>query len=88
MNTPNEVQNEWQERRDLVLAVRERVSDQLGRLTNVLVPETGPNVADVQRIEELQFELGQLEEAFDEAEQKYLTHSLDSEATGEGHDNG
>ncbi len=84
MNTPNEVQNEWQERRDLVLAVRERVSDQLGRLTNALVPAAGPSVDEVQRIEALQFELGQLEEAFDEAERKYLTHENDTDPTKRG----
>ncbi len=88
MSTQNEVINEWQERRDLVLAVRERVSDQLGRLTNVLVPEAGPSVEELQRIEYLQFELGQLEEAFEEAEQKYLTHELDSNPTTRGEDNG
>ena len=67
-----------------MLAVRTRVSDQLGRLTNALVPEAGPGVEELQRIEDLQFELGQLEEAFEEAEQKYLTHSLGSDpAKGE-----
>ncbi len=89
MSTQNEVKEDWQERRDLVLAVRERVSDQLGRLANALVPEAGPSPEEVQRIEDLQFELGQLEEAFDEAERKYLTYSLDFDPTTKGdEDNG
>ena len=87
MSTQNEVKEDWQERRDLVLAVRTRVSDQLGRLTNALVPEAGQSVEELQRIEDLQFELGQLEEAFEEAEQKYLTDSLGSDPTKRGKDN-
>ncbi len=86
MSTQNEVKEDWQERRDLVRAVRSRVSDQLGMLTNALVPEAGPGVEELQRIEDLQFELGQLEEAFQEAEQKYLTHSLDSDPAKRGKD--
>ena len=87
MSTQNEVKEDWQERRDLVHAVRTRVSDQLGRLTNALVSEAGPSVEELQRIEDLQFELGQLEEAFEEAEQKYLAHSLGSDPTKRGKDN-
>ncbi len=82
MSAQNEVKEDWQERRDLVLAVRTRVSDQLGRLTNALVPEADPSMEELQRIEDLQFELGQLQEAFDEADQNWLTHSLGSDQNG------
>ena len=57
-------------------------------VSHALVPEAGPSAEEVQRIEDLQFDLGQLEEAFDEAERKYQAYSHDPEATGEGHDNG
>ena len=89
MSTQNEVKENWRERRDLVLAVRQRVSDQLVKLNNAIAPEAGPNAEDLLRIEALQFELGQLEEAFDTAEQKYLTYSLDTDLTKKGEeDNG
>ncbi len=88
MSTQNEVKEDWRERRDLVLAVRERVSDQLGRLTNVLVPEASPSAEELRRIEDLQFELGQLDEAFDDADQTYLTHANDADPTKRGNNNG
>lgn len=75
MSTQNDVKENWRERRDLVLAVRQRVSDQLLQLNDAIVPEAGPNAEELLRIEYLQFELGQLEEAFDDAEQQFLTYS-------------
>ena len=89
MSTQNEVKENWRERRDLVLAVRQRVSDQLLKLNDAIAPEAGPDAEELLRIEALQFELGQLEEAFDDAEHKYLTHSLDTDPTKKGgEDNG
>ncbi len=89
MSTQNEVKEDWRERRDLVLAVRQRVSDQLLKLNDAVAPEAGPNAEELLRIEALQFELGQLEEAFDAAEQKYLKYSLDTDVTKKGEeDNG
>ncbi len=89
MNTPNEVKDNWRERRDLVLAVRERVSDQLQKLNSSIDPAQGPDADQLVRIEDLQFELKQLEAAFDDAEQKYLTQSIDTDPTRKGEeDNG
>ncbi len=88
MSTQNEVKENWRERRDLVLAVRQRVSDQLVKLNNAIAPEAGPNAEDLLRIEALQFELGQLEEAFDDAERKYLTYSLGSDPTSKNENEG
>ncbi|MCH7699317.1 MAG: hypothetical protein IH865_10320 [Chloroflexi bacterium] len=88
MSTQNEVKENWRERRDLVLAVRQRVSDQLLKLNDAIAPEAGPDAEELLRIEALQFELGQLEEAFDDAERKYLTHSLGSDETKGEEDNG
>ena len=88
MSTQNEVKESWRERRDLVLAVRQRVSDQLLKLNDAIAPEAGPNAEQLVRIEALQFELGQLEQAFDAAEQKYLTYSLGSDPTSKREDEG
>ena len=89
MSTENEVINEWKERRDLMVAVKERLDDQFGVLTTAVVTEAGPSEDVAQRIEDLQFELGQLEEACKEADQNYLAHSADSNPTTKGaEDNG
>ena len=89
MSTENEVINEWKERRDLMVAVKERLDDQFGLLTNAVVTEAGPNADVAQRIEDLQFELGQLEEACEEAEKNYLAHSANPNQTIKGEeDNG
>ncbi len=88
MSTENEVIDKWRERWELLLAVRERLDDQFGVLTNAVVSEAGPDADVAARIEDLQFELGLLEDACDEAEQKYLTHELDSNPTTRGEDNG
>ncbi len=79
MSTENEVIDKWRERRDLILAVKERLDDQFGALTNAVVAEAGPTADEEQRIEDLQFELGQLEEAYLDAEHKYLTYSQGSD---------
>ena len=76
------------ERWELLLAVKERLDDQFGVLTNAVVSEAGPDAEVTQRIEDLQFELRLLEEACEEAEQKYLTHAHDSNPTTKGEDNG
>ena len=39
MSTENEVINEWKERRDLMVAVKERLDDQFGVLTTAVVTE-------------------------------------------------
>ena len=88
MSTENEVIDKSRERWELLLAVKQRLDDQFGLLTNAVVSEAGPNAEVTQRIEDLQFELRQLEEACAEAEQKYLTHELDSNPTMKGEDNG
>ena len=88
MSTQNEVKENWRERRDLVLAVRQRVSDQLLKLNDAIAPGAGPDAEELLRIEALQFELGQLEAAFDDAEQMYLTHASDTDPTKRGNDNG
>ncbi len=75
MSTQNEVKEDWRERRDLVLAVRQRVSDQLLKLNEAVGPDSGADPEQLVRIEYLQFELGQLEAAFDDAEQQFLTYS-------------
>ena len=78
MSTENEVIDKWRERWELLLAVKERLDGQFGVLTNAVVTEAGPDAEVTQRIEDLQFELHQMEDACAEAEQKYLTHELDS----------
>ena len=93
MSTQNEVKDDWRERRDLVLAVRQRVSDQLLKLNEAVDADPGADPERLVRIEYLQFELGQIEAAFDDAEQMYLTHEHGSDPTskkeGEGEeDNG
>ena len=82
MNTPNEVINDWRERRDLTLAVKERVEHQLRALNVEIVPGKSPDAEQAQRLEDLQFELGLLQEAYKHAEQQYQAHSLGSEPTG------
>ncbi len=74
MSTENEVIDEWRERRDMTVAVKERVEHQLRVLDIEVVPGEGPDAGQQQRLEDLQFDLRQLEEACAEAEQKYLTH--------------
>ena len=86
MSTEHEVIDRWRERRDLILAVKERLDDQFGALTNAVVAEAGPTADEQQRIEDLQFELRQLEEAYLDAEHKYLTYSQGSDPIkGEEH---
>ncbi len=85
--TEQTVIDEWRERRDLTLAVKERVEHQIRALGIEIAPVEHPDADIVARLEDLQVELGQLEEAFAEAEQKYLTHSLGSDPTKRGNDN-
>jgi hypothetical protein len=88
MSTRNEVIDKWRERWELLLAVKQRLDDQFGVLTNAVVTEDGPDADVAQRIENLQFELGLLEDACDEAEQTYLTHADETNPTTRGEDNG
>ena len=89
MSTENEVINEWRERRDMTVAVKERVERQLLELHTTAGPEDGREAEQVQRIEDLTFELNQLEDACDEAELNYLAHSADANpTTGGEEDNG
>jgi len=88
MSTENEVIDKWRERRDLILAVKERLDGQFGALTNAVVAEAGPTADEQQRIEELQFELRQLEEAYLDAEHKYLTYADGSDPMKGEEDNG
>jgi hypothetical protein len=71
-----------------MVAVRQRVSDQLLKLNEAVAPEAGPNAEELLRIEYLQFELGQLEKAFDDAEQMFLTHEHGSDPTSKKEDEG
>jgi hypothetical protein len=66
-----------------MFALRERVSDQLLKLNESLDP-AGADPEQLVRIETLQFELHQLEAAFDDAEQMYLTHANESDPTQRG----
>ncbi len=84
MSTQNEVKEDWRGRRDLMFNLRQRVSDQLLKLSEAVDPETGADPEQLVRIEYLQFELGQLEAAFDDAEQMYLTHANDADPTKRG----
>ena len=88
MSTENEVIDKWRERRDLILAVKERLDNQFGALTNAIVTEAGPTADEQQRIEELQFELRLLEEAYLDAEHKYLTYAEGSDPMKGEEDNG
>lgn len=88
MTPDNAVINEWRERKDMTLAVKERVEHQIRALNIEIMPGHDPDVDQQQRLDYLQFELGQLQQAFDEAEQKYLTHELDANSTTKGEDNG
>ena len=75
MSTQNEVKEDWRGRRDLMFALRQRVSAQLSKLNEAVDSEAGADPDQLGRIEYLQFELGQLEAAFDDAEQQFLTYS-------------
>ena len=88
MSTQNEVKDDWRERRDLMVAVRQRVSNQLLKLNEAVDADSGADPDQVVRIEYLQFELGQLEKAFDDAEQMYLTHDHGSDPTSKKEDEG
>ena len=81
ISTKNDVNDKWRERRDLTLAVKERVEHQLGELSKAIASADSPEAEQMLRLDDLQFELGQLEEAFRDAEQQYLTHSLGSDPT-------
>ena len=82
MSTQNDVNDNWQERRELVLNVRTRVYDQLLALKRAVDPAEGPDEEQQMRMEDLRFELGQLQQAFDEADQNWLTYSLGSDQNG------
>ena len=81
MSTEQTVIDDWRERRDLTLAVKERVEHQLGELSKAIASADSPEAEQMLRLDDLRFELGQLEEAFKDAEQQYLTHSLGSDRT-------
>ncbi len=88
MSTQNEVKEDWRGRRDLMFALRQRVSGQLLKLNDSLDPNTGADPDQLVRIEYLQFELSQLEAAFDDAEQMFLIHANDTDPTKRGNNNG
>ncbi len=86
MNTQNEIMNDWRERRDLTLAVKERVEHQLRVLNIEVAPLEHPDAQQLARLEELRFELSQLRQAHDEAEEKYLTYSRGADPARKGED--
>ena len=86
MNTPNEVINESRNRWDLMLAVKRNLEGQLLKLNNSLDPAAGPSAEELQRVEDLGFDLVQLEKACEDAEHTYLTHANDSDPTKRGED--
>ncbi len=88
MSTENEVIDKWRERKDMTLAVKERVEHQLRALNIEIMPGHDPDADQQQRLEHLQFELGQLEDACTEAELKYLTHSQSSDPVKGEEDHG
>ena len=67
--------------RDLTLAVKERVEHQLRVLDIEITPSQEPNADQQKRRDLLQFELVQLNEAFDEAERQVLGRTLDTDRT-------
>lgn len=73
--TEQTVLDEWRERRDLTLAVKERVEHQLRALNIEIVPSEGPDADQLRRVEDLQFELSQLRDALREAEERYEAYS-------------
>ena len=73
--TEQTVIDEWRERRDLILAVKDRVEHQLRALGIEIAPVEHPDADIVARLDDLQVELSQLREAHDEAEENYLTYS-------------
>ena len=82
--TEQAVIDEWRERRDLTLAVKERIEHQLRVLNIEVVPLDGPDADQMGRLEELRYELSQLREAHEEAEEKYLTYSQGASPDEEG----
>ena len=88
MTPDNAVINDWRERRDMTLAIKERVEHQLRALNIEIMPGHDPDADQQQRLDYLQFELGQLQQAFDEAERNYLTNSSGSDQPERGQDNG
>ena len=88
MTPDNAVIDDWRERRDMTLAIKERVEHHLRALDIEIRPGHDPDADQQQRLDYLQFELGQLQQAFDEAERNYLTHELDADSTTKGEDNG
>ena len=88
MTPDNAVITEWRERKDMTLAVKERVEHQIRALNIEIMPGHDPDVDQQQRLDYLQFELGQLQQAFDEAEQNYLTNSSGLDQPERGQDNG
>ena len=88
MTPDNAVIDEWRERRDMTLVVKERVEHQLRALNIEIMPGHDPDADQQQRLDYLQFELGQLQQAFDEAEQNYLTNSSGLDQPERGQDNG
>ena len=82
--TEQTVIDEWCVRRDLTLAVKERVEHQLRALGIEIAPVEHPDADIVARLEDLQLELNQLREAHEEAEGKYLTYSRGASPGDEG----
>ena len=82
--TEQTVIDEWRERRDLILAVKDRVEHQLRALSIEIAPVEHPDADIVARLEDLQVELSQLREAHDEAEENYLTYSRGESPDEEG----
>ena len=88
MTPDNAVIDDWRERRDMTLAIKERVEHHLRVLDIEIRPGHDPDADQQQRLDYLRFELGQLQQAFDEAEQNYLTNSSGLDQTERGPDNG
>jgi len=73
--TEHTVIDQWRERRDLTLAVKERVEHQLRVLNIELVPDASPDAEQIRRVEDLQFELDQIRDALAEAEERYEAYA-------------
>jgi len=73
--TEHTVIDQWRERRDLTLAVKERVEHQLRVLNIELVPDASPDAEQIRRVEDLQFELDQVRDALAEAEERYEAYA-------------
>jgi hypothetical protein len=67
--------DEWREKRDLLVAVKDRVEHQFRALSIEVMPGKDPDADLKRRLEDLQFELSLVEEASKEAEERYDGYS-------------